>query len=84
MHLEARRSSVEGACREEVLQSAVTLGGLVDVRIIRDKHTGSCRGFGFLHFNSIADATRSLQELQVFLLNIHACIHACKTLNKAA
>ncbi len=50
---------------EDVLQTAVTLGGLVGVRIIREKQTGSCRGFGFLHFSSVSDATRSLQELQV-------------------
>ncbi|KAK9840504.1 hypothetical protein WJX74_010975 [Apatococcus lobatus] len=56
---------LEPHATEEMLQAAfVGLGGLEDVRIIRDKQTGACRGFGFVHFATISDATIGLQERQ--------------------
>mmetsp|Transcript_13988 Transcript_13988/g.35229 ORF Transcript_13988/g.35229 Transcript_13988/m.35229 type:complete len:305 (-) Transcript_13988:261-1175(-) len=35
-----------------------------EVRLVLDKFTGAPRGFAFVHFHSIADATRALQQLQ--------------------
>mmetsp|Transcript_20435 Transcript_20435/g.56626 ORF Transcript_20435/g.56626 Transcript_20435/m.56626 type:complete len:347 (+) Transcript_20435:1009-2049(+) len=35
-----------------------------DIRLVRDKFTSLPRGFAFIHFHSIADATRALNALQ--------------------
>lgn len=36
-----------------------------DIRLVLDKFTGAPRGFAFVHFHSVADATRVLHALQV-------------------
>lgn len=36
-----------------------------DIRLVLDKFTGAPRGFAFVHFHSVADASRVLHALQV-------------------
>lgn len=40
-------------------------GPLVEVRLVRDKYTQAPRGFGFVEYQSIADASKALHALQV-------------------
>jgi RNA-binding protein 5/10 len=42
-----------------------TVAPVLDVRIVNDKFTGQPRGFAFVHFASIADATRALHAFNV-------------------
>lgn len=45
-----------------------------EVRLIRDKYTGTARGFSFMEFHSIADAAKALHLLQVGLASCHPCM----------
>ena len=36
-----------------------------DIRLVLDKFTGAPRGFAFVHFHTVADASRVLHALQV-------------------
>lgn len=36
-----------------------------EIRLVRDKYTGSPRGFAFVHFYTVADAAKALNALQV-------------------
>ena len=36
-----------------------------DIRLVLDKFTGAPRGFAFVHFHTVADASRVLHPLQV-------------------
>lgn len=36
-----------------------------DIRLVLDRFTGAPRGFAFVHFHSVADASRVLHALQV-------------------
>lgn len=36
-----------------------------DIRLVQDRFTGAPRGFAFVHFHSVADASRVLHALQV-------------------
>lgn len=36
-----------------------------DVVIVSDRQTGAPRGFAFVHFHSVADASKALHALQV-------------------
>ena len=40
-----------------------------DIRLVLDKFTGAPRGFAFVHFHTVADASRVLHALQV--CNLH-------------
>jgi len=42
-----------------------TVAPALDVRIVNDKFTGQPRGFAFVHFTTIADATRVLHAFNV-------------------
>lgn len=53
-------------CSEGNLQMAITQHSTVkDIRLVLDKFTGAPRGFAFVHFHSVADASRVLHALQV-------------------
>lgn len=36
-----------------------------DIRLVLDRFTGAPRGFAFVHFHTVADASRVLHALQV-------------------
>ena len=53
-------------CRADTIGATVeTVAPVLDVRIVNDKFTGQPRGFAFVHFVSIADATRALHAFNV-------------------
>ena len=61
-------------CRAETLQSLVAhVVAVKDMRLIRDKFTGQPRGFGFMEFDSVQDAARALQLLQVRCPYVTSC-----------
>ena len=39
-----------------------------DIRLVLDRFTGAPRGFAFVHFHTVADASRVLHALQVPLI----------------
>ncbi|KAK9816422.1 hypothetical protein WJX72_000054 [[Myrmecia] bisecta] len=57
-------SSIEPQTTEEMLQYLFSVHAPVkDLRMVRDKFTSQPRGFGFVEFHSIADASKVLQAL---------------------
>jgi len=42
---------------ESLMDVFKAYGAIESVRVLRDKQTGLCRGFGFVNFPSEADAT---------------------------
>ncbi len=53
-------------CSEDNLQMAIGQHSSVkDIRLVLDKFTGAPRGFAFVHFHTVADASRVLHALQV-------------------
>ena len=54
------------ACSERSLHIALAQHAPVkDIRLVLDRFTGAPRGFAFVHFHSVADASRVLHALQV-------------------
>ncbi len=55
------------SCRrsEAIAATVQTVAPALDVRIVNDKFTGQPRGFAFVHFATIADATRVLHAFNV-------------------
>jgi RNA recognition motif-containing protein len=54
-------------------------GPLVEVRLVRDKYTQAPRGFGFVEYQSIADASKALHALQVGRwLGLSCCCCCCE------
>lgn len=54
------------ACSEGTLHSAMAQHSAVkDIRLVLDRFTGAPRGFAFVHFHTVADASRVLHALQV-------------------
>ena len=54
------------SCSEGNLHMAIAQHSNVkDIRLVLDKFTGIPRGFAFVHFHSVADASRVLHALQV-------------------
>jgi RNA recognition motif-containing protein len=51
-----------------------------DIRLVLDKFTGAPRGFAFVHFHTVADASRVLHALQVCKLHQIVGWLICKTL----
>ena len=53
-------------CSEGTLHKAIAQHSSVkDIRLVLDKFTGAPRGFAFVHFHTVADASRVLHALQV-------------------
>ena len=53
-------------CSEGNLHMAMAKHSTVkDIRLVLDRFTGAPRGFAFVHFHSVADASRVLHALQV-------------------
>ena len=50
---------------EAIAATVQAVAPVLDVRIVNDKFTGQPRGFAFVHFASIADATRALHAFNV-------------------
>mmetsp|Transcript_31561 Transcript_31561/g.56476 ORF Transcript_31561/g.56476 Transcript_31561/m.56476 type:complete len:317 (-) Transcript_31561:243-1193(-) len=60
-----KASGLEPQTREDQLENLFKpLVPVKEVRLVLDKFTGAPRGFAFVHFHSISDATRALNELQ--------------------
>lgn len=56
-------------CSEEVLHAFfASVAAVVEVRIARDKFSAAPRGFAFVEFHSVADATRVLYAYPVCTL----------------
>lgn len=51
-----------------------------DIRLVLDKFTGAPRGFAFVHFHTVADASRVLHALQVCRLHQFVGWLVCKTM----
>lgn len=51
-----------------------------DIRLVLDKFTGAPRGFAFVHFHTVADASRVLHALQVCNLGQSVGCLACRLL----
>ena len=37
-------------------------GEIVDAKVIKDRYTGNCRGFGFITFKNDEDADKAIEE----------------------
>jgi RNA-binding protein 5/10 len=58
-------SGLDSNISEETLLKAFSAQApVLDVRLVLDKYTGAPRGFGFVQFNDISDATRAMNALQ--------------------
>lgn len=58
-------SNLEPHIREQQISELFSREGVLrEVRMVRDKFTGAPRGFAFVHFQSVADSARALQNLQ--------------------
>ncbi|GAX84949.1 hypothetical protein CEUSTIGMA_g12370.t1 [Chlamydomonas eustigma] len=58
-------SGLDSNVSEETLLKAFSAQApVIDVRLVLDKYTGAPRGFGFVQFNDISDATRAMNALQ--------------------
>lgn len=54
------------SCSEGNLHTAMAQHSTVkDIRLVLDRFTGAPRGFAFVHFHTVADASRVLHALQV-------------------
>ena len=49
-----------------------------DVRMVLNKSTGETRGFAFVHFYSVAEATRVMEVMQVGCLLPAVLLHRCR------
>lgn len=56
--------NLEPEATEEALEDAIKpIVPLKVARLVRDKVTGECRGFAFVHFYSVGDATTAMEKL---------------------
>ena len=66
-------------CRDQMLHLAMSVFSPVrDVRMVLNKSTGETRGFAFVHFYSVAEATRVMEVMQVVCLVSAVLLDSCK------
>ena len=66
-------------CRDQMLHLAMSVFSPVrDVRMVLNKSTGETRGFAFVHFYSIAEASRVMEVMQVGCLQPAVLLDNCR------